>query len=101
MSFKAAGKRFLSTVKETNGGTEIDFTGVGKAIGMGALTFMAVAKYLEKKRKAEELLPAILKKKKWNINGAIRTFDTDSVYYVDPANNEENQRFLASIKNRH
>ncbi|CAG8584679.1 9774_t:CDS:2 [Paraglomus occultum] len=51
MSFKTAGKRFLSTVKETNGGEQAilfqapktDFTGVvGKALGMGALTVMAV-----------------------------------------------------------
>jgi hypothetical protein len=45
-------------------------------------------------------VPAILKKKKWTVNGAIRTFEVDLFYYVDPAENEENQKFLASIKRR-
>ncbi|RUP50232.1 hypothetical protein BC936DRAFT_139903, partial [Jimgerdemannia flammicorona] len=43
------------------------------------------------------------KKKKFTVNtvnGPIRTFEVDSVYYVNSAENEENQRFLANIKSR-
>ncbi|RUS22702.1 hypothetical protein BC937DRAFT_87684 [Endogone sp. FLAS-F59071] len=58
--------------------------------------------------KAEELFRAYSHKipvssvpvetKRWTVDGAIKTKDIDSVYYVDPAENKENQRFLASIK---
>ncbi|RUS12986.1 hypothetical protein BC937DRAFT_86531, partial [Endogone sp. FLAS-F59071] len=42
--------------------------------------------------------PEIIETKRWTVNGAIRTKDIDSFYYVDPAENKENQRFLNSIR---
>lgn len=39
-------------------------------------------------------------KKEWTVNGAIKDFNVASVYYVDPAEHEENQIVLDSIKSR-
>ncbi|KAF9433089.1 hypothetical protein BGZ76_009907 [Entomortierella beljakovae] len=46
--------------------------------------------------KKPEVLP-VLKKKRWTVNGGIRFKDINSVYYVDPAKQEESSEILRGI----
>ncbi|ORZ18265.1 hypothetical protein BCR41DRAFT_44323 [Lobosporangium transversale] len=54
----------------------------------------------EKKRRADDLLPPVLKKKKWTVNGPIRFDAVNQVYYVDPAEHDDNKKILQSVFDR-
>ncbi|RPB01778.1 hypothetical protein L873DRAFT_1842228 [Choiromyces venosus 120613-1] len=77
--------------------------GSGVNLGGGLLeklqTDMSRHRQVEQ-RKIKEQDSMIIQQKRWTVNGPIRPFKSDSIYYVDPAEHEENTRFLASIRNR-
>ncbi|ORY98435.1 P-loop containing nucleoside triphosphate hydrolase protein [Lobosporangium transversale] len=54
----------------------------------------------EKKRRADDSLPPVLKKKKWTVNGPIRFDAVNQVYYVDPAEHDDNKKILQSVFDR-
>ncbi|ORZ08255.1 P-loop containing nucleoside triphosphate hydrolase protein [Lobosporangium transversale] len=54
----------------------------------------------EKKRRADDLSPPDLKKRRWTVNGPIRFDDVNKVYYVDPADHDKNKEILQSVFRR-
>ncbi|KAF9349356.1 hypothetical protein BGX34_001840, partial [Mortierella sp. NVP85] len=55
---------------------------------------------LERKRRAEELSPPEVKKRRWDINGAIKFKEAQSVYYVDPADTQANADIVQSVEQK-
>ncbi|KAF9161413.1 hypothetical protein BGX21_011008 [Mortierella sp. AD011] len=66
----------------------------------GTNTFVIVHRrqkmYLTAKRRAEELLPSVLRKK-WTVNGTIKFHEIQSIYYVDPTENGANDELLSGV----